>query len=247
MSSIRYSIRPNAISAKDQQFADHFFGGPDRLRGSAKACYKNLHPRCQDSTAATEGPALLRKPQVQAYLEQQGKKITERAEINAQWVLEQSIRLYKRCMGDELYPVEYERTDPETGIVTAETYATRSFNAAGARAALELIGRHCAVQAFQVNVEVSHTHYLEQALARRAKAVEDRATRSITVLPGANDVQPGRGPPASEPGHAPGRERQAGPISLNQVDLGMPIRPPAARWKAKRGSIDRRSAECENP
>jgi phage terminase small subunit len=177
MSSIRYSIRPNAISAKDQQFADHFFGGPDGLRGSAKACYKHLHPRCKDSTAATEGPALLRKPQVQAYLEQQGKKITERAEINAQWVLEQSIRLYHRCMGDEAYPVEYERTDPQTGIVTAETYATRSFNAAGARAALELIGRNTGIQAFKDNVEVSHTHYLENMLNKRAKQLESAATK----------------------------------------------------------------------
>jgi len=175
MSSIRYSIRPNVISAKDQQFADHFFGGPDNLRGSAKACYKHIHPRCKDSTAATEGPALLRKPQVRAYLEQQGKKIAERAEINAQWVLKESIRLYHRCMGDESYPVEYQRTDPETGIVTAETCANRSFNAAGARAALEMIGRHCAVQAFKVNVEVSHTHHLEEQLSKRAKIIEGRA------------------------------------------------------------------------
>jgi len=175
MSSIRYSIRPNTISAKDQHFADKYYGGPDNLRGSAKACYKHLHPRCKDSTAATEGPALLRKPQVRAYLEQQGKKITERAEINAQWVLEQSVRLFDRCMGDEAYPVEYTITDKETGEKSTGTYFNRSFNAAGARAALELIGRNTGIAAFSDQIEVSHTHYLEQQLAKRSKLIEGRA------------------------------------------------------------------------
>ncbi|MFT5219787.1 MAG: phage terminase small subunit [Gammaproteobacteria bacterium] len=76
------------LSPKDRRFADYYFGGDDEIRGSAKACCKYLHPRCKDSTAATEGPALLRNPHVQTYLAEQGKKVSERAEINAQWVLE---------------------------------------------------------------------------------------------------------------------------------------------------------------
>ena len=123
--------RSSEISTKDQQFADKYFGGSAELRGSAKACYKHIHPRCKVSTAATEGPALLRKSQVRAYLEQKGEKIAERAEINAQWVLEQSIRLYHMCMGDEEYPVEFESANPETGEITIETVYRRSFNPAG--------------------------------------------------------------------------------------------------------------------
>jgi len=167
--------RSSEISAKDQQFADKYFGGSAELRGSAKACYKHIHPRCQDSTAATEGPALLRKPQVRAYLEQQGKKIAERAEINAAWVLKESICLYHRCMGDEAYPVDYTITDKETGEKSTGTYFQRSFNAAGARAALELIGRNTGIAAFSDQIEVSHTHYLETQLAKRAKLIEGRA------------------------------------------------------------------------
>lgn len=170
------------LSARDQLFADHYFGGPNQVRGSAKACYKYIHPRCKDSTAETEGPAVLRKPQVQTYLERQGKKITERAEINAQWLLEQSIRLYYRCMGDEAYPVEYERTNPESGEITVETYYIRSFNPIGARAALELIGRNRGIQAFKDSVEVSHTHHLEQALTKRAKTVEAAALRKLELV-----------------------------------------------------------------
>ena len=133
MANVQSMSISREISAKDQHFADIYIGGSNQVRGSAKACYKHLHPRCKDSTAATEGPALLRKPQVRAYLEQQGKKLAERAEINAAWVLEQSIRLYNMCMGDEPYPVEFTTTDKDTGEKRSKTFDARSFNAAWAR------------------------------------------------------------------------------------------------------------------
>ncbi len=85
-------------------------------------------------------------------------------------------------MGDEAYPIEYEHTDPETGEITVETYYMRSFNPAGAEAALELIGRNRGIQAFKDNVEVSHTHYLEEALAKRAKIVEASAIRKLELI-----------------------------------------------------------------
>lgn len=187
------------LSPKDQHLADNFFGGPSKLRGSAKACYKQLHPRCKDSTAETEGPAILRKPQVKSYLDSKARKLRDETEINAQWVLEQSILLYHRCMGDEAYPVEIESTDPGTSVITVETVYRRSFNPAGAKAALELIGRNRGIQAFKENIEVSHTHYLEQQLARRAKAVEGRALGALGTLP----ALPGRSP-------APGNQVEAG-------------------------------------
>jgi hypothetical protein len=61
------------LSRKARMFADSYFGGSSEVRGSAKACYKYVHPRCKDSTAATEGPALLRNPHVQVYLDEQGQ------------------------------------------------------------------------------------------------------------------------------------------------------------------------------
>jgi len=167
----------NNLSPKDREFADRYFGGSDDCRGNAARCYRYLYPRCKVSTAQTNGPRLLRKTQVQAYLESKARKLQEATEINAQWVLEQSVRLFARCMGDEAYPVEYQRINPETGIITAETYYIRSFNPAGARAALELIGRNRGIQAFQENIEVSHTHYLETVLNKRAKQLESAATK----------------------------------------------------------------------
>jgi hypothetical protein len=164
------------LSRKARRFADSYFGGSSELRGSAKACYKYVHPQCKDSTAATEGPALLRNPHVQGYLDEQGQKISERAEVNAQWVLEQSVRLYKMAAGE--IPVIEERIVEKQGENGNTTYETeyvelRKTDLGAAIRALEMIGKHMAVQAFSKKVEVSHTHRLEQALARRGKLVED--------------------------------------------------------------------------
>jgi hypothetical protein len=41
--------------------------------------------------------------------------------------------------------------------------------------ALELIGKNTSVQAFSKKVEINHTHYLEQKLNERSKAVEKAA------------------------------------------------------------------------
>ena len=58
MANVQSMSISREISAKDQHFADIYIGGSNQVRGSAKACYKHLHPRCKDSTAATEGPAI---------------------------------------------------------------------------------------------------------------------------------------------------------------------------------------------
>jgi hypothetical protein len=44
------------LSAKDQQFADLYYGGPGDLMGNATACYRYLHPRAKDNTCQVEGP-----------------------------------------------------------------------------------------------------------------------------------------------------------------------------------------------
>ena len=69
MVKTRTSSKRGVISLKERQFADLYMGGPDHLRGNAAACYRELHPRCKPSTAETEGPKTLRKPQVKGYLE----------------------------------------------------------------------------------------------------------------------------------------------------------------------------------
>ena len=160
-------VMKNIISQKDRQFADLYFGGSDDCRGNAARCYKRIHPQCRDSTAETNGPRLLRKAQVRAYLDTKIQKQREETEINAQWVLEQSVHFYDMCMGDIPVPVTTFNTDGEP-----VTRYVRQFSQQGAKGALELIGKNIGVQAFQQTAEVTHIHKLEEMLSRRTKALE---------------------------------------------------------------------------
>jgi hypothetical protein len=165
------------LSAKDQQFADLYYGGPDDMRGNATACYRHLHPKAKDNTCQVEGSKILSKPMVAAYLQTKREKLTEVTGINAEYVLRQSIRLYNRAMGDE--PFEIDVVAPSGELKTIER---REYNPAIARQALELIGRHTQVQAFRDTIEHSHTHRLEKALARKSKEVEKAALERNLAL-----------------------------------------------------------------
>jgi hypothetical protein len=89
------------------------------------------------------------------YLESRRQELTEATGVNAEYVLRQSIRYLEIVFGDRPAPT--------------------NFNPAGVKGALELIGRHTRVQAFKDNVEHTHTHRLEQALACKSKEVEQAA------------------------------------------------------------------------
>ena len=147
----------NKLSAKDQQFADLYFGGSDDLRGNATACYRQLHPRARDNTCQVEGSKILSKPMVAKYLQSRREKLTEATGINAEYVLKQAVRYFEYSIGDKPAP--------------------KNFNHAGVKGALELIGRHTQVQAFSITVEHTHTHRLEQRLAARSKAIENAAIK----------------------------------------------------------------------
>ena len=150
------------LSAKDQQFADLYFGGADDVRGNATACYHEIHPRAKQRTCEVNGSRKLRQAEVVEYLESKREKLTEITGINAEYVLRQSIRYLEIAIGD--------RPAPE------------NFNHAGVKAALELIGRHTRVQAFKDTIEHSHTHRLEKALARKSKEVEKAALERNLAL-----------------------------------------------------------------
>jgi len=173
------------LSPKERQFADKFFGGSNQMRGSAKACYKHLHPRCKDSTAETNGPRLLRKAQVREYLDSKAQKLQEETEINAKWVLDQSVRLYRMAIGE--IPVIQEQIiekQDENGNTFFETeyFELRKTDLRAAVRALWLIGKHAAIGAFSQKVEVSHTHRLEEILAKRAKRVEGATKRKLELV-----------------------------------------------------------------
>jgi len=86
-------------------------------------------------------------PQVQAYLLRQGKKVAERAEINAQWVLKESLRLYRMAIGE--IPAVQERIvekhyENDNTYYETDRYELCNTDLRVTLRALEMIGKHSA-------------------------------------------------------------------------------------------------------
>lgn len=163
------------IPLKDREFADLYAGGPDSIRGNAARCYRYIHPHCKISTAETNGPRLLRNAQVQAYLHEKADRIQKETDINAKWLLDQSVKYLQQCMG-ELEVSDTIFVDTPDGKQPIEV-KKKSFSAAGAGRALEIIGKNILVNAFSQKVEISSKPDIAEIMARRQKIVEEKALK----------------------------------------------------------------------
>lgn len=142
------------LNFKQLAFVRHYTGSDPITGGNATKSYQAAYgSTCRQRSIQAMGSKMLHHPLVAAKLAQAESKAVREIDWNARRVLEESIRLYDRCMGDD----------------------DHAFNATAARAALELIGRNTGIGAFTEVIEVSHTHYLEQTLAKRSKLIEGRA------------------------------------------------------------------------
>ncbi len=176
------------LNQKQQTFLKLYLGDDPTTGGNATQSYKAAYgSTCSERSIQSMGSKMLNHPLVKDRIARAEVKAAKEIDWGVKRVLQESVRLYDRCMGDDTFPVEYTATNKDTGIVTAETRQGTSFNPAGARAALELIGRNVGIQAFTETVEVNHTHYLEQQLSKRAKVIEGRAR----VIDDSARVQPG--------------------------------------------------------
>ncbi|MEN8130923.1 MAG: hypothetical protein ABFS45_12170 [Pseudomonadota bacterium] len=131
--------------------------------------------RCSEATGASYDYVreLHTKTHILDALEKGRKRVAERAEVDAAWVLKQQVRVYERCMQD--VPVLDKEGNP-----TGEF----KFDANGANRALELIGRHRSVSAFKPtdddgrpvdnNWVVTFVHSSKEDYDRREKCLEHK-------------------------------------------------------------------------
>lgn len=75
----------NKITPFEEQFVDTWF----RMNFNAKLAYKSLKPNVSAATAETEGPAILRKPQIQELIEMKREHIRIKSEVELGWVVQQ--------------------------------------------------------------------------------------------------------------------------------------------------------------
>ena len=143
------------LTVKQQAFLRHYLGADPRLHGNATQCYLKVY-QCSLKAAESGGARLLQNVKVIAEISIHQDKVAEKINVTAEYVLRQSVRYLEIAFGDIPAP--------------------QNFNPSGVKGALEIIGKHVAVKAFQENIEHKHVHRLEQRLAQRSKQIEDRAT-----------------------------------------------------------------------
>lgn len=122
------------LTPKQQRFVQEYLIDLNGTQAAIRAGYS-------ERTANEQASRLLAKINIKSALAERQKKIADKTELTAQWVLDQLRIVAKRCMQTE--PVLDRKGDPvyvetpEGTLVPAFT-----FQAVGAARALELIGKH---------------------------------------------------------------------------------------------------------
>ena len=173
------------------------YTGRSEIAGNATQCYKAVYAAKDERCAQVGGSRLLRNPVIANRLEKAEQKAIDKLSVDATFVLQENMRLYKRSMGDEAYDSINVTIDPVTGQESVQLTEQRNYDPATAHKALTSIGQHKDIQAFTQTVEHNHTHVLEQRLAARSKVIEGRALRDdvaqlVELEPGQATIEEGQ-------------------------------------------------------
>ena len=112
------------LTPKQALFIKEYLVDLNATRAAIRAGYA-------DKAAHAMGWQNLTIPEIKAAVTKAQKERAERLEVTADWVVQELIRVYKRCMQEE--PVYWKGSDQPIEF---------RFEHAGANRALELIGRH---------------------------------------------------------------------------------------------------------
>lgn len=136
-------------TAKQQGFARDYV-----LTGNASEAYRLNYnaSKMKPDTIKKAAQELLNNPHLTPTIEALKKQVAERAKekfnIDADWVLEQAHKQFLRCIGAE------ETDHIFTTKFGPETIRARRFNASAANKALELIGNHINVKAYDKSAQI---------------------------------------------------------------------------------------------
>jgi phage terminase small subunit len=120
-----------SLTPKQQRFADEYLVDLNACQAAIRAGYS---PR----SARSQGYRLLTNDDIQELIQKGAAARTKRVEIDADWVLKEQVRVYRKCMTD--VPVLDKDGNP-TGEYR--------FEHNGANRALENLGKHINVGAFK--------------------------------------------------------------------------------------------------
>lgn len=137
-----------AWTEKKEAFCQEYIKDFNASRAGAAIGYS-------EKTAGSQGSRLLKDVEIKKRIEELKAERAERVKIDADYVLKQAVKLHERCM-QEVRPFTNMKGEQ---IHDDDGNPLYVFDARGAAAALQLVGKHVSVNAFVERVE--HTGKVE--------------------------------------------------------------------------------------
>ncbi len=158
---------------QQERFVDEYLIDLNATQAAIRAGYS-------PKSARQIGDENLSKPVIAAAVAKAKQDRSEATKIDAEWVLHQAVELHRRCM-QEVRPALHPKTRRQ--LKDDEGNKLFTFNAAAANRALELVGKHVSVAAFNKDrLEISG----KISLVERLQAGRDRARmpcQPVATLP----------------------------------------------------------------
>ena len=127
------------LTDKQEMFAREYIIDFNATQAYIRAGYKSK----DENSAGVQASRLLRNDKIVQKIEQLKKEREDKLEVNAEWVLREAIEIYRIAKGEKPHKMSYRGKDVEM----CKT------NLREANKALEIIGKHTSVKAFEKEVD----------------------------------------------------------------------------------------------
>jgi phage terminase small subunit len=152
------------MTSKQSRFVEEYLIDLNATQAAIRAGYSK-------KTARQIGSENLAKPDIQDAIAEAMSLRSDATNINAEWVLQNAVAVFQRAM-QEVTPVKHPKSGEQQ--YDEDGNALFKFNAAAANRALEIIGKHVAVEAFKDRMEITHG----QSVIERLQAGREYARRA---------------------------------------------------------------------
>lgn len=134
------------LTDKQQRFVDEYLLDLNATQAAIRAGYS-------EKTAYSQGQRLLKNVEAQKAIQEAKRKRVERTQIDSDFVLKEAVEMYRMAKGEVESQVMIRDIDSEGG---STQYATsmKLTNVNGMGKALELIGKHVDIKAFDKDQQV---------------------------------------------------------------------------------------------
>lgn len=134
----------NKLTPKQDLFCQEYIKDLNGTQAYYRAGYKAKN----DNTARTQAHNLLMKPNIEAKINELKAQREKKLEIDAEWVLNEAIEIYKIAKGEKPHTLSRVKNGVSEKVEVHKT------NLREACKALEIIGKHTSIKAFEKEVDL---------------------------------------------------------------------------------------------